>query len=710
MDSEDPSAAAAAAAKAQSQSQSQSQSLGSRVSVACLPCRNRHVRCDAQQPICIRCSSEGRTCQYVKSRRGGLNRARLAERRRARNSSDGAVTGSPSDDTSAGSKSPGREAGQDYRAPVAEDGSIALPLGYDSGRSPVIGRDTSQQPPQQQQQQQFEGPDGTLQSITDIQFSTVANDFLVKLYYKYFHDCHPCALPQRCLHQHYERSPDQDSLRLLIAVIRFIGSLYACPDLTPQLRAKVVEGFQAAERLAPDLFLAQCHLLYSIALYWAADKGKAREHVDAAIRMALGMGMNRRQCASERGQGDVVLQESIRRTWWQIYCMDAYYAAIKRSPTFPLCEVGTDTDLPCEAEEYESGSIPPPKTLDDFDSREFGPEDQTFSSFAYLIGATRSIALALSAGSPDASNWLSPQTIAEVDAIIDGWFLLLPKSKREVLKEGSVVDELMFQAQMAVHANLIALHRPFSRLPFHPLEGISSCLVSPPTRLPARDAEAQHTQRCLQSMEAQLRLLVLPVKPVHRSPFTVCMTAAGTHAMLAAVRVLFSGRRLAVARHQLRLVVGYIRALARVWPQGARNLEEIQLIAQEVLRARDGPPLPPTTANMTATTMATTTTATTTTTTAAAPQQTATPDDDDDDDDDGGGGGREGAVQRPLENQHSHPPLPLPPSCMDGLEGWGGGGGVGNAALGLEGPDCLSTYWNLNNDFQSDIPIWYSGY
>lgn len=93
-----------------------------------------------------------------------------------------------------------------------------------------------------------------------------------------------------------------------------------------------------------------------------------------------------------------------------------------------------------------------PKTLDDFDTREFGPENQTFSSFAYLIGATRSIALALSAGSPDASSWLSPKTIAEVDAIIDGWFLLLPKSKREVLKEGNVVDELMFQAQMAVHA------------------------------------------------------------------------------------------------------------------------------------------------------------------------------------------------------------------------------------------------------------------
>ncbi|KAJ2973841.1 hypothetical protein NUW58_g8837 [Xylaria curta] len=297
-----------------------------------------------------------------------------------------------------------------------------------------------------------EATDGTPESITDIQFSTVASDCLVKSYYKHFHRCHPCVLPQHRLQQYYDAAPGQESLALLIAVLRFIGSLYSFPDLTSQLQDKVIERFQATRRLAPDPFLAQCHILYSIALYWSAEKAKAREEVDAAIGIVLDLGMNRRGFASEHGGGDAVLEESFRRTWWQVYCIDAYYAAIKRSPTFPLCEVDVDTDLPCEEDEYESGSIPIPKTLDDFDSREFGPENQTFSSFAHLIGATRSIALALSAGSPDCSNWLSPKTIAEVDAIIDSWFLLLPKSKKEVLKEGNVVDELMFQAQMAVHA------------------------------------------------------------------------------------------------------------------------------------------------------------------------------------------------------------------------------------------------------------------
>ncbi|KAI0408340.1 hypothetical protein F4802DRAFT_408378 [Xylaria palmicola] len=629
-----------------------SKSAGNRVSVACLPCRSRHVRCDAQQPVCIRCSSEGRTCHYVKSRRGGLSRARLAARRRARDSSR-TVTGSPSDTTEPGSPVRGAEE-RETQAPG--EGHLSLTPGY-SARPTGLEAATNS----------HEEACSTPNPITDVQFSSVASDFLIKLYYKHFHRCHPCVLPKHSLHRYHDENPGQQSLTLLIDVMRYIGSLYCCPDLTPQLQGKVIEGFQAARRLAPDPFLAQCHILYSIALYWSADKVGARKEIDAAIGIVLSLGMNHRQFAGQHGQGNATLQESFRRTWWQIYCIDAYYAAIKRLPTFPLCEVDTDTDLPCEEEEYESGSIPPPKTLEDFESREFEPENQTFSSFAYLIGATRSIALALSAGSPDASNWLSPKTIAEVDAIIDGWFLLLPKSKREVLKEDDVVDELMFQAQMAVHANLIALHRPFSRLPFHPLEGISSCLVEPPRRLPVKDSETMHTQRCLQSIEAQLRFLVLPVQPLGRSPFTICMTAAGTHTLLAAVKALFSGRQLAVARHQLRLVVGYIKTLGKVWQQGGRNLEEIQAIAQEVLSRKtelpQPPPPPP----------------------PPPPQQQTAPE-------------RSG-----LDGQETPLDADAAP-YIEGLEGWS------NPALMLEAQDALSPYWNLGGDYLPDIPVWFSGY
>ncbi|KAI1435412.1 hypothetical protein GGR50DRAFT_687008 [Xylaria sp. CBS 124048] len=564
MSSEDSIAAAAASA--------------TRVPVACLPCRARHVRCDAQQPICLRCSLEGRTCEYVKSRRGGLNRARLAERRQARDRAAAEFPANPSP-----APMPRREVEQETPVPavsgIAPGGAPGLLLTNIVLPAESGGINT----------EEASIPD----LPADILVSSVAEDPLVRLFYKNFHRCHPCALPQRKLHQFYgDTTPWQESIRLLLAVMRFIGSMYNHPDsrtrYTPQLlEVEATDRFEAVKKLPPDPFLVQSHLLYCIASYWNANKVKAQRALDAAIGIALDLGMNSRHFAAQYARNDAVLQECLRRTWWQLYCVDAYFAAINSAPSFPLGEVETETELPCEDEEYESGVIPTPKTLDDFDLREFASENQVFSSFAYLIGATRSIALALSAMSPDSSNWLSPKTIAEIDAIIDSWFLLLPVCKKEVFKEGSVVDELMFQAHMAVHANLIALHRPLSKLSYHPFEGTVSCFVRPPEQQSARDSETMHTQRCLQSIEAQLRFLVLPVPPFRRSPFTICMTASGTNSLLAAIKLLFSGRQLAVARHQLRLVVGYIKALANVWPQGLHNLDEITRIAREVLSKRN---------------------------------------------------------------------------------------------------------------------------
>ncbi|KAI1827256.1 hypothetical protein F4861DRAFT_399260 [Xylaria intraflava] len=625
MSSENPSAAASA----------------SRVSVACLPCRSRHVRCDAQQPICARCSLDGRTCEYVKSRRGGLNRARLAERRQAR---DGAVADPPPSATPA----PGtqRELGRGDQVSPEILSTLALARNAPSADSGTASHELTG------------SPDPA--SSSDTLFSSITDDRLINLFYKYFHRCHPFVLPRHKFQQFYEERLEQESIALLIAVMRLIGSRYNSSDSrthsTPQLEAEVTERLQAVKDLPPDPFLVQCHLLYSIASYWSADRVRARREIDTAIEIALSLGMNHRQFVAEYGCGDAVLQESLRRTWWQLYCIDAYFAAIKRSPVFPLCEVDVDTELPCEEDEYESGFIPAPKTLDDFDLREFAPENQVFSSFAYLIGATRSIALSLSAGSPDSLNWLSPKVIAETDAIIDSWYLLLPKSKKEIMKEGSVVDELMFQAHMAIHANLIALHRPSSKLPFHPLEGISSCLVKPPQRLSMADSEAVHTQRCLQSIEAQLRLLVLPVPPFCRSPFTICMTAAGTHTLLAAIKALFSGRQLTVARYQLRLVVGYIKALAKVWPQGGKNLDEITAIAREVLSKKSEP------------------------------------------------------RQQFVSDKANTNSQPLFGPCVDTATGLGSLDGWGNLAMTMENQGGAEPYWDFGNEFQPDVPVWFDGY
>lgn len=39
-------------------------------SLACLPCRRRHLKCDAAMPACSRCQSSRIECQYIRSKRG----------------------------------------------------------------------------------------------------------------------------------------------------------------------------------------------------------------------------------------------------------------------------------------------------------------------------------------------------------------------------------------------------------------------------------------------------------------------------------------------------------------------------------------------------------------------------------------------------------------------------------------------------------------
>lgn len=94
--------------------------------------------------------------------------------------------------------------------------------------------------------------------------------------------------------------------------------------------------------------------------------------------------------------------------------------------------------------------IPNPKTLDDFDCREFSSGDASFSSFAYLISAVRCAASAISTAPKIASREDSTHIIQSADSVIDGWSLLLPKDRKQVMTKAGHIDELMFQAHLLI--------------------------------------------------------------------------------------------------------------------------------------------------------------------------------------------------------------------------------------------------------------------
>jgi hypothetical protein len=61
------------------------------------------------------------------------------------------------------------------------------------------------------------------------------------------------------------------------------------------------------------------------------------------------------------------------------------------------------------------------------------------------------------------------------------------------------------------------------------------------------------------------------------------MVSEGTLALLSACNFIFRGEELATAREQIRMIIGCLKVLGEVWPRIARNVREIQKIAQHVL-------------------------------------------------------------------------------------------------------------------------------
>jgi hypothetical protein len=114
-------------------------------------------------------------------------------------------------------------------------------------------------------------------------------------------------------------------------------------------------------------------------------------------------------------------------------------------------------------------------------------------------------------------------------------------------------------------------------------EGFSSCAREPPLETPTPDLVNVHTVRVLRSVEAQIRLLALPVQEFRHTPFITCMVSEGTLALLSACVFLLRGKDLVTARDQIRMTIGCLKALGEVWPRTARNVRELQTIGQYVL-------------------------------------------------------------------------------------------------------------------------------
>ncbi|CAG8030302.1 unnamed protein product [Penicillium salamii] len=530
-------------------------SRATRSSLACLPCRSRHLKCDGKRPCCDRCSGTKNQCTYAQSRRGGLSRAALEERRqRLAEISKNRHVNHKNSATVIFRQS------QDDLAPSQLDFPQEHPI-FNLGAIAT--------------------GDSFLQVMDTVPPVNIETDPLVDSYYKKFHICHPFVLPKHHLETLHQDPRRQQEFLPLIAAIRLVGNIYKERELSHPLKEHLEASISQA--VASDPIIVQCRLLYSMALFWYEEKVDAKSQMDMANKLAIELQMFHCEFAVTQGADDLVLRESWRRTWWMLYIIEAYYAGTLGTMNFQVINIDATVELPCDEADYESGNIPASKTLHEFDCREFDPRDIHFSSFGYLIGAVQCAASAISATPTVVTAEDSTYIMQAADASLDGWLRLLPPDRKQVMNAAGEVDELMFQAHLVIHVSTIGLHRPLSALKFNAIESESSCAREPPIDTPISDSVNIHTIRVKRAIEAQIQLLALPVRQFHHTPFTTCMVSEGTLALLSDCSFLLKGRELAIARDQIRMTIGCLKTLGEFWPRTARNVEEIQKIAQCVL-------------------------------------------------------------------------------------------------------------------------------
>lgn len=276
--------------------------------------------------------------------------------------------------------------------------------------------------------------------VAEVRTSLGAHEaHLGNLFYTRFHPVHPILVPRN--HSGGKAYPEY-----LTLVIQFIGSHYSPTVPSDPIRFATAAALDG--QITASVHLVQALLLYAIGLHARNELRDSGAALNKAIDHALELGLNQSESACYRENNDPVFEESIRRTWWELYITDGYLAALQRQASFRCDMVASSALLPCEEYSFMQGIIPIDQpSLTQLRERLFADEEIAFSSFCYKIEAVRIIGRVLAvAGTSEAS----PDGVQAVDNAIATWRHHLPEQKAEILDDYGEVDLTLFQAHVFI--------------------------------------------------------------------------------------------------------------------------------------------------------------------------------------------------------------------------------------------------------------------
>ncbi|MCJ1281608.1 hypothetical protein MMC26_000928 [Xylographa opegraphella] len=536
------------------------------ISPACTACRERHLKCDGVQPVCSRCLNAGQDCQYVRSRRG---------HRPPRQKGEPIVR--PQSKQSAGSDSKKEAVESSEQTPPRKDRPPALSVETSRDSNYSFGASEEQKDKdmaltRRRAQNRSPGP------VSPHEHSSSK---LRELYYTYFNDAHPILIPQLHFNAISKSLPPT-----ICAVIDYIGACYSGSVDQKKLRdALEAEVFSASRQR--NGHTVQALLLLAIAQHSTDLAHQACQTLDSAIDLALELGMNKNFYRCDCCTDSVILRESWRRTWWELYITDGILAAVHMKPSFRLHSEPAEVALPCEEAVYKAGPGPnyaqESRYINEMDEYAFLDDEATFSSYAYRITAIRELGNLLKLNlsfCPDSS-----EIVHAVDASLTNWQLHLPESKVTPLDENGKVDEMMFQAHMIINAAIIFLHRPRSDLIFTTVKDTTSCTPARRIAVPA-SRYAIHTAKAIEAADRIARMITLPGQLLKHTPLFTCMVTLAGVVHLSAYVINRNADQRSTIKERLSLSIGALKSVRDIWPVADSVLQRVRGAAREILTLR----------------------------------------------------------------------------------------------------------------------------
>ncbi|KAI1492769.1 hypothetical protein F5X96DRAFT_690549 [Biscogniauxia mediterranea] len=505
-----------------------------RVSLACVQCRSKHVKCDATLPACNRCQLDKKPCYYAKSRRG------IRDPKKRSLISDKPPV-SPS------------------KPPFLSTSSIPSPSTPDHGPNNL--------------------PSGWSVSDKPRGLNSHANEreMLLDAFYSYFHPSHPCLPPKRLFLSHVESDPG--SYHFLLSVIEFCGSLYLHQVYSEGLR-------EAAYSTACGSLPFTAQSVQGLVLLSAIAFGEAKfEHhagfVYTAIGIATELEMHRKSFAN--AVRDPVLAESYRRTWWCLVLQDSLRTTVGRGPVLSTSDFDCDVDLPCEEWEYDTGAIPRPTSQFEYETQaNLGRTD--FSSMALLVDMCR-IQTELVVPCNEAPEDKKTEMFQRADSRICDWLRRVPRWKMDLVDPEGKVDIVLFHALALAHINRLRLRQHGSR------QGINLGQYFPMGPATGPDRKGQVVKSFgwnphpidIQAANGLCDLFRYPLPPINLCP------AIGFGVLRAALAYLdacvFLGLDSSEFREKINMVIQVFTVHGKAWPLSRRVAEEIDSVVKEYLTA-----------------------------------------------------------------------------------------------------------------------------